>query len=128
MISSLVRSRQAVAAAAPASELTRISLDDIDPSPYQPPGRSSPSDDDVRPLANSLALDGQLENIVIRRKGQRYELIAGERRWRAFLLNRREVAPDKRAQWETIKADVRDVSDAEAATLLAIENLQRENL
>jgi ParB/RepB/Spo0J family partition protein len=67
-------------------------------------------------------------NIVVRPKGAQFELMAGERRWRAFQLNRARVAPDRRAEWETIRADVREASDVDAADIVAVENLQREQL
>ena len=127
-ISSLVRSRQAAATAAQPSSTRHISLDDIDASPYQPPGRRSPSSDEVLSLADDLLARGQLMNIIARPKGDRFELMGGERRFRAFQLNRQRAAPDRRAAWETIRAEVRDASDAEAADIVAVENLQREQL
>ena len=125
-ISSLVRSRQAAATAAQPSSTRQISLDDIDASPYQPPGRRAPTPDDVLSLADDLFARGQLMNIIVRPKGDRFELMGGERRFRAFQLNRQRAAPDRRAAWETIRAEVRDASDAEAADIVAVENLQRE--
>jgi len=67
-------------------------------------------------------------NIIVRPKGDRFELMGGERRFRAFQLNRQRAAPDLRAAWETIRAELRDASDAEAADIVAVENLQREQL
>ena len=127
-ISSLVRSRQAAATAAQPSSTRQISLDDIDASPYQPPGRRAPTSDEVLSLADDLLARGQLMNIIVRPKGDRFELMGGERRFCAFQLNRQRAAPDRRAAWETIRAEVRDASDAEAADIVAVENLQREQL
>jgi ParB/RepB/Spo0J family partition protein len=70
----------------------------------------------------------QLMNIVVRPKGVQFELMAGERRWRACQLNRARVAPDRRAEWEMIRADVREASNVDAADIVAVENLQREQL
>src|SRR5258708_32451281 len=127
-ISSLVRSRQAAATAAQSSSTRQCSLDDLDASPYQPPGRRAPTADEVLSLADDLLARGQLMNIIVRPKGDRFELMGGERRFRAFQLNRQRAAPDRRAAWETIRAELRDASDAEAADIVAVENLQREQL
>jgi ParB/RepB/Spo0J family partition protein len=127
-ISSLVRSRVATAAAAPPSTTRQIPLDDIVPSPYQPPGRRAPTDEEVLALADDMLIRKQLMNIVVRSKGAQFELMAGERRWRACQLNRARAAPDRRAEWETIRADVREASDVDAADIVAVENLQREQL
>jgi len=127
-ISSLVRSRVAATAAAPPSTTRQILLDDIAPSPYQPPGRRAPTDEEVLALADDMLIRKQLMNIVVRPRGAQFELMAGERRWRAFQLNRARVPPDRRAEWETIRADVREASDVDAADIVAVENLQREQL
>jgi ParB family chromosome partitioning protein len=127
-ISSLVRSRVAAAAAAPPSTTRQILLDDIVPSPYQPPGRRAPTDEEVLALADDMLIRKQLMNVVVRPRGAQFELMAGERRWRACQLNRARVSPDRRAEWETIRADVREASDVDAADIVAVENLQREQL
>ncbi len=70
-------------------------------------------------LAQTLKTHGMIQPIVVRKKSEdQYELIAGERRFRAAkLLN-----------WETIPAIVREMSDTESASIALIENIQRENL
>jgi ParB/RepB/Spo0J family partition protein len=129
-ITDLVRSRERTAAAAPPSSSTQyLLLDEIVPSPFQPPGRRAPSDEAVMRLADDLVARKQLMNIVVRPLAPgRYELMAGERRWRAFILNRTRAAPDRRAEWQMIRAEVRTATDAEAADIVAAENLQREEL
>ena len=93
-----------------------ISLNDLTVSPYQPRREVAP--DQIEALAASIRSEGLLQPIVVRPKGKKYELIAGERRLRAFkLLNRKKIP-----------ARVIDASDASSATLALIENLQRENL
>src|SRR5258708_9116291 len=96
-ISSLVRSRQAAATAAQPSSTRQISLDDIDASPYQPPGRRAPTSDEVLSLADDLLARGQLMNIIVRPKGDRFELMGGERRPRAFQPTRQRAPPDRPA-------------------------------
>lgn len=105
-----------------------IPLDAIETSPFQPPGRRAPSPDHIRALADDLLVRGQLTSIIVRPKGDRFELMGGERRFRAFQLNRERVAPDQRSAWESIRGDVRSASDSEAADIVAVENLQREQL
>ena len=70
-------------------------------------------------LAESIRSEGLLEPIVVRRHGEKFQLIAGERRWRAF--------PAARAL-KAIPARIAEASDASAAALGLIENLQREGL
>lgn len=98
------------------SEYREIEIKHVDTSPYQP--RREIDSTQVEELAESIRAEGLLQPIVVRAKGKRYELIAGERRLRAFkFLNRK-----------TVPARVIDASDASSATLALIENLQRENL
>lgn len=93
-----------------------VPIGEIDPSPYQ--ARRDIPAEAIEELAESIRSEGLLQPIVVRLAGKRYQLIAGERRWRAcqFLNMRR------------IPARVMEVSDASAAVLSLIENLQRENL
>ena len=69
-------------------------------------------------LADSIRSQGLIQPIVVRPKGDGYELIAGERRWRAMQL----------ANLHTIKAIIRDLDDASAAAHALIENIQRKDL
>ncbi|MDF1589620.1 MAG: ParB/RepB/Spo0J family partition protein [Gammaproteobacteria bacterium] len=92
-------------------------LDIIQPGKYQP--RVDMSQESLDELADSIRAQGLVQPIVVRPVGDgRYEIIAGERRWRACKI----------AQLELIPALVRDVSDRSAIAMALIENIQRENL
>ncbi len=93
-----------------------ISVDDIVSNPYQP--RIVFDKDGIAELAKTIHTHGVIQPIVVRRKAAGYELIAGERRWRAV----------KSLGWQTIPAIVRDMNDAQTASAALIENLQREGL
>ena len=93
-----------------------IPLDRIRPNPYQP--RRSFDEESVRELADSIKQDGVLSPVMVRREGDHYVLVAGERRLRAA----------KMAGLERIPAIVRDVDDREMLELSIIENIQREDL
>ncbi len=93
-----------------------ITVSQVVPNPYQP--RREISDEQVEDLARSIQAEGLLQPIVVRKKGKGYELIAGERRLRAFKFLKTAAIP----------ARIMDVSDASSATLALIENVQRENL
>jgi ParB family chromosome partitioning protein len=88
----------------------------IDPNPHQP--RASFDGDHLRELAESIRLHGVLQPVVVRRTGDRYQLVLGERRLRAAKL----------AGKGTVPAIVRDVGDAESLKYALMENLQREDL
>ena len=98
------------------SEIVNIDIDKIVPNKSQP--RLEFYDDTVKSLALSIKENGLLQPISVRKLDDKYELIAGERRYRACLYN-----GDKQ-----IKAVIYDMSDEESATLSLIENIQRENL
>ncbi|HBK85248.1 MAG TPA: hypothetical protein DDZ53_04360, partial [Firmicutes bacterium] len=88
----------------------------IDPNPFQPRREFDP--DRLRELAQSIELHGVLQPVVLRRKGTRYQLLAGERRCRAANM----------VGLEEIPALVKDITDAEMMELAIVENLQREDL
>src|SRR5262249_9107476 len=88
----------------------------IRPNPFQP--RSAIDEAALAELAASIEASGLLQPIVVRPRGSGYELIAGERRWRAV----------QRLGWTTIPAVVRDADDQTLLTLALIENLQRNDL
>ena len=88
----------------------------IEPSPYQV-RREIPAEQ-LSELAESIRSEGLLQPIVVRRHGERFQLIAGERRWRAF----------QQLSLKVIPARIAEASDASAAALGLIENLQREGL
>lgn len=100
----------------PGAQLRDVALELIHPSPFQP--RTHFDDDALRSLADSIRSQGLIQPVVLRRRSGEYELIAGERRWRAAQL----------AGLQQIPAIVRDIEDHQAAALALIENLQREDL
>ena len=93
-----------------------LSIDAIMPNPQQP--RKDFSDNSLRDLAASLGQTGVLQPVVVRRVGQGYQLIVGERRWRAAKL----------AGLTRIPAVVREATDAQSLELALVENLLREDL
>ena len=98
-------------------ELRELPLELISPSPHQP--RRAFDEQALEALAGSLGDRGVLQPVLVRpRPGGRYELVAGERRWRAAQL----------AGLETIPALVRDREDAAALEVALIENMAREDL
>lgn len=102
---------------ATATEATNeVPIDLIDPSSAQP--RSVFNDTKLEELAKSIASNGVVQPILVRPKGGRFELIAGERRWRAAQL----------AGLTKIPVVVRDVPDDQVLEIALIENLQREDL
>lgn len=107
-------------AAAPAPVVTggplQIDIDLIDPSPYQP--RTRFAETALEELAQSIRSSGIIQPLVARKIGARYQLIAGERRWRAA----------QRAQLLRVPIVLREVDDEEAAELTLVENIQREDL
>jgi len=114
----LGRGLGALLSATPAEgeHLLEIGLDEIAPNPLQPRRSFDPIALDE--LAQSLKSAGMIQPVVVRRVGTSYELIAGERRWRAA----------RQAGIDRIPALVRDVTDAESLELALIENLLREDL
>lgn len=101
----------------PAGPYREIPVGAITPNPYQPRREIDPAH--VQELANSIASEGLLQPIVVRAAGKdAYELIAGERRWRAH----------QKLGLKTIAARVMDASDTSSAVISLIENLQREGL
>jgi ParB family chromosome partitioning protein len=101
-----------------ASALRDLPLDSIQPGRYQP--RSAMDPEKLEELAESIRAQGLVQPIVVRplAKPGTYELIAGERRWRATRMVGKA----------TIPAIVRDVPDESTLALALIENIQRENL
>ena len=100
------------------NELKQIAVDLLQPGRYQP--RTDMHQASLEELANSIKAQGVLQPIVVRELNNsgRYEIIAGERRWRAAQL----------ANLHEIPAVVRDVPDEAAIAMALIENIQRENL
>ena len=102
--------------AAPASDLQRIPLGRIRANPFQPRREFDPAE--LAELEASLKASGLLQPISVRRRGDAYELIAGERRFRAAT----------NLGWTEISAIVRDYDDRTMLVLALVENLQRANL
>ena len=108
---------QKAAVQADVSELQHLTLDCIQRGKYQPRGDMDPSS--LEELAQSIKAQGVMQPIVVRLIAtNQYEIIAGERRWRASKL----------AGLATIPALVRNVSDEAAIAMALIENIQREDL
>ena len=98
-------------------ELRKLPLEWLQSGKYQP--RKDMSQDALEDLANSIRAQGVIQPIVVRSVGEnRFEIIAGERRWRASQLARLEVVP----------CIVKDVPDEAAVAIALIENIQREDL
>jgi len=111
---------QTAAAVAPAFTVTGgallLDIDLLDPSPYQPRTRFAESA--LEELAQSIRSSGIVQPLVVRKNGARYQLIAGERRWRAA----------QRAQLQRVPVVIREVGDEQALELTLVENIQREDL
>jgi ParB family chromosome partitioning protein len=101
--------------AAPARP-TEIDVDLLAPNPRQP--RATIDDAPLEELAQSIRSNGVLQPILVRRAGDRYEIVAGERRWRAA----------QRAGLLKVPIVVRDVPDHKLLEVALVENIQRENL
>jgi len=97
-------------------EILHIPVDEIVPNPFQP--RTVFSEDKIDELAQTIRTHGIIQPIVVRKTDERYEIIAGERRWRAV----------KKLGWMEIPAIVKNYNDKETASIALIENLQREEL
>jgi ParB family chromosome partitioning protein len=101
---------------APGERLLHVPLAKIRPCPFQP--RKDFPPESLRELADSIRAQGIVQPLVVRRRGNEFELIAGERRWRAAQLLGLPEVP----------VVLRDADDRTALELALIENLQRENL
>ena len=96
--------------------LLTVDLDKLKAREDQP--RKNFDDDSLEELANSIKADGVIQPIVVRKVGDKYEIIAGERRFRASKL----------AGLEKVPIIVKNVSDRKARELALVENIQREDL
>jgi ParB family chromosome partitioning protein len=94
----------------------QIDIDLIEPSPFQP--RTRFREEALEELARSIKASGIIQPLVVRPVGSRFQLIAGERRWRAA----------QRAGLTKVSAIVRQVSDELALEMTLVENIQREDL
>ena len=98
------------------SDLLQLNVKEIDENPFQP--RRDFSEPEIASLAESLKEHDMLQPILVRRIKDRYQLISGERRWRAAIA----------AGWTTIPARIRQADDRLVAELAIVENLQRKDL
>ncbi|HWO00571.1 MAG TPA: ParB/RepB/Spo0J family partition protein [Blastocatellia bacterium] len=98
------------------NELIDLDVDSIDPGVEQP--RRDFNEEKLTELARSIEANGVIQPIVVRRVGERFQIIAGERRWRAA----------KKTGLKRIPSLVRDVADANVLELSLIENIQRQEL
>lgn len=100
-----------------AEEVVKIPIDQIIPNRYQP--RTVFDEEKIEELSRTIHTHGVIQPIVVRRlEDDRYEIIAGERRYRAI----------KKLNWTEVPAIVRELNDKETASIALIENLQREEL
>jgi ParB family transcriptional regulator, chromosome partitioning protein len=106
----------AVAPARDAGQTLHIDIDLIEPSPHQP--RTTFREAALEELSRSILASGIIQPLLLRPIGDRYELIAGERRWRAAQL----------AGLTKVPAIVREVPDELALEMTLVENIQREDL
>ena len=100
----------------PPSAAAEVALSELEPNPYQPrltidPGR-------LAELAASIRASGIVQPILVRRRGERYQIIAGERRWRAA----------EAAGLASVPVSVREVPDEQLLELALVENVQRQEL
>ena len=106
-----------VSVVAPGEELQEVDIDLIDPNPDQP--RLRFSEDKLNELAQSIRANGLVQPLLLRRSANgRYQIVAGERRWRAAQL----------AGLHKVHAVVRNIPDSKLLELALIENIQREEL
>ena len=99
------------------SELRKLPIEFLQPGKYQP--RKDMSPEALEELASSIRSQGVIQPIVVRTVGDnKYEIIAGERRWRAAQL----------AQLDVVPCLIKDVADEAAVAIALIENIQREDL
>lgn len=95
---------------------TEVSVEQIIPNKYQP--RTGFDAEQLQSLAQSIQTNGLVQPVIVRKTGDHYQLIAGERRWRAAQL----------AGLKTIPALIRDVGEYKSLELALVENIQRQDL
>lgn len=99
------------------NEVVQLEVNKIVPNRFQP--RTIFDEEKIKELAQTIRTHGMIQPIIVRKTDDgNYELIAGERRWRAVTL----------LEWEHIPAIIRNLTDTETASIALIENLQREEL
>ena len=96
--------------------IKNVSVDQLNPGQYQP--RKRFDEESLQELADSIIEQGLMQPIIVRKSDNNFEIIAGERRWRAAKL----------AKLDTIPVIVRDINDRTASIIALIENMQRVDL
>ena len=99
-----------------AADLLRLAVDQIDANPFQPRTQFDPSE--IAALADSLRQHGMIQPVIVRAVGERFQLVAGERRLRAAI----------EARLHEIPARIMELDDQRVRELAMVENLQREDL
>lgn len=97
-------------------KVAELPVQSLEPSRYQP--RVHFDEAAMQELTDSIRINGLIQPITVRRQGDHYEIIAGERRWRAC----------QRAGFDTVPCYILSPAENEAAELALVENIQRENL
>lgn len=120
-LTALLPTRPTAQAPAPATarvgeEVAHLSIDVIEPNPLQP--RRIFQSDRIEELAQSIRSNGIIQPLVVRRRAERYELVAGERRWRAAKI----------AGISHVPAVIQEIPDERLLEITLIENIQREDL
>ena len=114
--SPVAQAQQPIPIAQPQTGSYQVDIDLIDPNPYQP--RTRFREEALEELSRSIQASGIIQPIVLRKMGARFQIIAGERRWRAA----------QRAGLQRVPAVLRDIPDEQVLELTLVENLQREDL
>jgi ParB family transcriptional regulator, chromosome partitioning protein len=115
-LSALIRESDAPTAVATPEADTTVAIDLIDANPFQP--RTSFDEAELQELSQSVKAKGIIQPVLLRPLGERYQLVAGERRWRAAKL----------AGLDAVPAMVRELDDKEVLELALTENLLRNDL
>ena len=97
-------------------EIVNIKVDNIFPNTYQP--RKFFNEDALSELSQSIKEHGIIQPITVRKMGEKFELVAGERRWRAARM----------AEFDVVPCNIIDITDTQSAEIALLENLQREDL
>lgn len=102
--------------AADGNTVVYIDINEIKPNRNQP--RKAFNEDKISELAESIMEHGIIQPLVVRKSGKNYEIVAGERRWRAA----------RKAELDTVPCIIREFTDEENMLIAIIENMQREDL
>ena len=99
-----------------ASQVKILGIEELTPNPFQP--RTSFKDEKIEELASSIKEKGVLQPLIVRKANEEYQIVAGERRWRAA----------QKAGIHEVPVIIKEFSDIECLEVALIENLQREDL